>query len=436
MSSSSDEFTSSDEDEAMELSEPVPDSLEVMTSPLKSPCPEPNKSTLEQQPVVPAIPVKHVPKIACTFKYISPLNRSRSRSPNLDVGHNSEKRGDGQARAYHLKPRREYGHRDRYRARRNRPYPKPDRSPDSYSKHTMPANVRLGKQHARRSCDKLRMPAHLRRRSGENPVALRSIPAIATSNKVFVVPPPPEVQPERFTDAMVNKLIERAASNQDLTNKTVTESRLDVKFAAMQAFFRKSVNRDWWVSTRKETMACSGANILCMFLDETLTWAKLCHKNRVDIQNSGNDIILNTASFLASQLCFKVKQTLPCFLFEPYQQALARQLCYLVCSGHRFFDAGSLLEEVIVDSDVNLVLALAITVPMLMLPLQEGTPPPKLFLKYLEMYQPGMVSALFDRALQTHSARCKSRFCASSVRAMVGPTGLTKGLFFAPTSVP
>lgn len=395
--SSDEESSSSDED--MDFADCAPQSSVVVNSPRRSPCPPPDLPCPGPRPLITPVTSKRKRESRNMFTYNSPLNRERTVSPT-----NNEKRTCRSDAAISRGP------------------------------HRSPQRRQSKRRWTRRSgVDRLRVPEERRRRGTRDPFLALLVPPPAAP-KPIQLPPQPEVHQERFPDPLVTKMVERAAVNQSLQNKSVSAARLEIKFSALEAFLRRSSNREWWVSTRKETIANAGLNVLCPMLDETLTWAKMCVRNNIDVDDATADIIFCTAAFLASHIVFKIKQLLPCMAGEAHQQATARQLCYLICSGPRFSEVGDLLNGLVIDHEINLMISLACVVPLLTRQYCENARTVPLMNQYLQMYRPGMATAIMEKHLRRHTSQCQSRACASTVRAIVGAPTQTRGLFFVPVT--
>lgn len=447
---SSDFHTDSEDSESDQEPETT---AEMPMSPTKSPCPTSPQPCPGPRPLVPESKVVKA-TAKPLFKYRSPLDRSRSPSPPLRPIR--RQRFGGRRRG--PSPSGARLRREREPAQRPHPHPysraspsgrshassssrrdgeRPERSRGPDSKHrsrfdvTTAAELQRRQEQTQRSLSKLRVPHQARRRPGDPPFRL-PFPVSTKKFVAFPLPAPPKPVAERFTDPMTERMITEACSNMGPETKQVSFSRMLTRFRSLHSFFWKSPNKDLWVSARKETIANAGLGVLTLMLEETVTWAKACVSNGVDLQRGGSDILLSTATCLLHHFCFKVKQMLPCIVPEDHQQSLARQLCYLIVSGHKLLDAVSLLEEVVPESEVPIVLSLALAIPALMLPDHEGLRSPDTFLQHLTAYQPGMIRELMRKALEKHGERCHSRFCRAVTRAMVGPMYPTKALFFVP----
>lgn len=447
---SSDINTDSEETESEAEPENEPQSTtEVAMSPVKSPCPSSPEPCPGPRPLVPEPKVvKSVAKPL--YKYKSPLDRSRSPSPVERPIRRSRfparRRGPSPS-ADHLR-RRQRENRSSHPYARTSPQRSssrgrsglrtPDKPQCSYWTPSRPSRmdvttateIQRRREQTSRSLSKLRLPADAHRGPSDPP--FRTGPVSTRKFIPFPIPSPPDIAPERFSDPMVSRMISEACTNEPPESKQVPFSRLINKFTALQKFFSRTVNKDWWSGVRKETMAMGGLGVLALMLDENLTWGKICISNGVDLEASGGDVLLSCSTILLRQFCFKIKQMLPCIAPDDSSQAWARQFCYLVCSGHKLLDAAALVEAVVPNSPLTSVLALAITIPSLMLPEHESPENPKVFIQALEYYKPGMVRELVRKTLETHHERCHSKYCTSMTRANVGPLYPTKGIFFVP----
>lgn len=210
--------------------------------------------------------------------YRSPLNRSRSRSPQ--ERYNKRRCTRSKERSRSPRPQTSY-HRQ---GARGEAAPQPEKKMYPYSRESGGRPFRsYGSRHYRSdkspvtvSLEKMKIPRDMMRMTGEGPYGPSLIPPISASNVISPRPQEASMKPEKFTDSSLNKMIERAASNQDFSNKSVCQSKIHSKFKHMCSFFQKSVNHHSWVAMRKETIANTGLITQMAFLEEELAWVKEC----------------------------------------------------------------------------------------------------------------------------------------------------------------
>ncbi|ALE14771.1 ORF57 [Felid gammaherpesvirus 1] len=240
-------------------------------------------------------------------------------------------------------------------------------------------------------------------------------------------------QSENLNDRYILKLAEMGMVNKSLECKIAPLELLQVNFHAIRAFATQSKNVAAYINLRKDTMACGTLQTLALFLEETMQYAQLCVENNIHLSDSA-DIILSTAPFLSHQIMFKLKNILCCVEKDRNCSAVCRQITYLICSCNRLVDAGALLQEVKIMSNLQLLIVCCLTVPSLyQAHLFDNLEILDYFKEILDFYKPGTISGICHSlyAKQPCSGP-KSAECAGTLAATIGSNVSTQGLLFFP----
>ncbi|AIU39582.1 multifunctional expression regulator [Equid gammaherpesvirus 5] len=282
-----------------------------------------------------------------------------------------------------------------------------------------------------KSLQKISVPQHmLRRRDCSPPCIFTNIPQATPGLVVPATPKTEEMKPEKFTDSMVQKMVDRGMSPQDCLNKLISYRKLDQKFEAIKTFTSRTVNFVQWLDQRKETITNSGLMTLVMFLEELCAWAKLNLQHGCNLEE--RDLILHTSETVCSQLMFKLKPIISCVEPNKAYASMAKQMSYLLSASGRIQDAGMLLREIKVGTPLTTLMGFATCIPV-MVTCKTRNPPLYEYCKsFLEMYQPGILCALCNIMTAKLNTTCTEDECYGNVRATIGFTVNTKGLLFAP----
>ncbi|UTM04286.1 multifunctional expression regulator [Equid gammaherpesvirus 2] len=282
-----------------------------------------------------------------------------------------------------------------------------------------------------KSIQKIAMPPFLmRRREASPPCHFSKIPQATPGLVIPAAARTGETKFEKFTDAFVQKVIDRGMSPQDCINKTVSVRKLDAKFDALKTFTAKTVNFGQWLDVRKDSIINSGMSTQVVFLEELCAWAKLNLQHGCNLEE--RDLILHTSETVCSQLMYKLKPIMSCLEPNKPYASMAKQMAYLVCGAGRIQDAGMLLREVKVGSPLTMLVAFSLCVPVMITCRNRN---PSLFnycKSFLDMYQPGLLCALFNTMTSKLNTTCTEEECYASVRAAIGSVVNTRGLLFVP----
>lgn len=371
---------SSDCDEPMTETSGLPAKGDtVVPSPPTSPIPENGFS--EDHPQTPQSerpPNYRIPRKRYSSSplddFRSPLNRSKSRSPNPSSSDYKRRRVACRDRSYSPRfqrdkrfDKRNSGSMYSSRYRKHQDTRRRDNVRDRYKNptKTVSRNLNPFEAAANTSLIKMKIPACMQRKNNTEFFDETILPHSEECNILSPRFLDLVLKPEKFSDPGVSRMVDRGYTNQDFFNKTIHLSKLNGRYAALSIFTHKSINWDTWSLMRKETIANSGLIVMTAFADEQITWAKTCLDNGVNPEDFKNDLLLNSADLLCQNYMFKIKQIISCLIDDNYQQSIIRQICYLICSTNRLEDACFLMKELTIDFELGIITVYILLIPML-----------------------------------------------------------------------
>ncbi|ARW78119.1 multifunctional expression regulator [Common bottlenose dolphin gammaherpesvirus 1 strain Sarasota] len=260
---------------------------------------------------------------------------------------------------------------------------------------------------------------------------LLPVPSLRASFTAMI-PSATKIQAEKYTDGMVKSMLDKACSHSDLVSKSIPRDKIAARYEAIKSFLQNSINRDTWVSVRKEEIAHSGLVNLIAFMEETISWLQIKLENIPEYEKPRGDIILSCSSFLCKQIMSSLRPLAQCCLRDPGERAIFARLSQLVIEG-RVLHAGLFLQTLTLKFHLGILAAMAITPYILLQPdLPRHVDPAPHMSKFITAYRPGYLMGLLNTIIQQHDGHCKSQSCRSDVKATVISEPACKGLFFFP----
>ncbi|AJE29705.1 ORF57A [macacine gammaherpesvirus 12] len=412
-----------------------------------SPTPEPGPSTTRNSfPEAPKSKVVALPKIRkrsrsntpVKIQHKSPLNRSRSRSRTRSRSNPRSDEPHGRY-AKRFKPTVDASRpRDAWPRGGKGKAPYPRRNAFAGRRRRIHGHDQRGKaaltQSIKESIRKMHLPPTMLSRPHDKKVFEALLPRHLGQCLQVCLPAPPPLKPEVFTDRQLNAIVKSGGRRDTLVAKRVSLAKLTSIYKPLLTFVTGRNNQAHWLATRKDTLASAGLEALAAFIEEGLAWAQVCVSQNRPLNDSNLDIILDSSQSVCTWFISKIRHLhIPCFLENPSEVSLVKQLTYLVGINNRLAEAANLAGEVKLNFKLAMLIGFALTLPALLAEHKLSGESLYLFRSFLEKYRPGDVMGLLNSIVVEHYTRCRSAECIITTRAMVGSGDDNKGLFFFPS---